>query len=406
MDSHSTPPVEPSSPVSWEGSEPPHPAVEHVRPVRTRPRPVPSAIWLAPLAVLGLLTLTVGHRTDPLAAAPAQSDALEGAWKEYRRGNSVAAHQLAENYLRVTEARSADSRAGDEARSLLALTGPRATPTPELTSPSPSPTPAPAAPVVTVSAPVPSATPRLVRPPAPLEVPATPSPVALTLPVPRATYPLGHPVARAPSEEEEEEEPIAPAPPSGLSQAALVRASRELRQTLERRDLQAIYVGTGLPGEVLELSVANRSTGSVRLHFPAGLRLQADLDPSVPPLLVSDDADLVVGPGETAKTHLKAYALDATALPGYGRMVDYHALVVPGSRPVRLIQAGRTFVFHPRIEAGLHRRAALQLALWRAAGFPIDAQRYAAALGTYARDRWARSAAMGDATDLLKVTKG
>jgi len=404
MDSNETPDLESPPPAADA------PAVESAPPP---PLPPPqrnnNVLWLlmVPLACLGYVGLA--HRPQPAATPrPVLASGLDSAWQAYRSGDSDKARQLAEAALQELQAKpSSDPRAAAEAESLLALTRPVASPTPAATaSPelSPTPTPTPAVSATPEARPTASLAVNQTRPAAPEEPVQTV--VRPALPTVKHPYPQGHaPVSTPTPTVEESPEPaeVETAAPTATFESKLLAATRELRRTLDQRDVEVTYVGTGLTGDVLELMLVNRKSQAVRIEYAPGMMLVPDHDVSVPSLMVSDPLTVLLAPEETRKVKLGAYALDGVALPGDGRMVDYRLKVSPTSHAIRLLKASLSVPQHPKLAPQLHRRAVMQLALWEAAHIALDDSRFQTALGLYARDGWARTSVLADVDPLLQA---
>ena len=187
--------------------------------------------------------------------------------------------------------------------------------------------------------------------------------------------------------------------PPPLAVAALPRASQflaraqsasaDLDKLVQRRAIEATFSGTGMPGEMVEMNLENRSNKTVQIRLVPGMSLQPPTGQKVQPLLVEEEQTITLAPGQRWSGPLRTYCMNSRVpAPEQGEAVAYRY----NSRPDVQSQAAARVLravmrlesqqkLHPIIPYRWHRQAVIQISVWKIMGQLVDETRLRAAMG-------------------------
>lgn len=211
--------------------------------------------------------------------------------------------------------------------------------------------------------------------------------------------------------------PRSPTPaPASLGTAAdflarSQRASRAVDELMRRGLLATSFVGTGVPGEMVEIWWENRSQRPLRFNLVPGMILRPPPEQRVQPLLLDEERVVRLQPGDTLVLQVPSYCMDAQVpAPPAGSEVDYRFRPesAPGQGPqaVAVLRAYRALAWdHSVLPEESHRRAVVQVAVWKALGQRVGEEQLRSALGDLAYDGRARQQLQRDVERLLETLK-
>ena len=378
--------------------------------------------WLLVLFFSTVL-LAVGVSASLLqsqAAPPSPTKSLVAdAWQAYRSGEAQKARRLAQKALEATQSEPADRETLSQAGAILQLTqfpsAADAHPASavagadselELRSGSKS------VPLVTRKVHPPSPPPAP-PPPPPQAPPHRPAPVKAPQLPPVANYPHFEPKA-PPVEEAPAVAAVAPLAPLGR-EAFLGRAQQAASQfeaLVQKGALDAIFTGRGRAGEMADMSLENNGKGPMHLHLVPGMVLRAPSGQRVQPLLLDEEIDVDLAPGQVYDHRLKSYCMDSQVpAPARGEEVNYRfrdqgAALAPAA--VRVLHTSLAFYFRAPgdVPFGMYREAVKQIAVWKSLQEPADGEaQLRSVLGYFAEDPAIRTAALKDADRLVRESR-
>jgi hypothetical protein len=178
-------------------------------------------------------------------------------------------------------------------------------------------------------------------------------------------------------------------------------ASRAIDQSIQSGQLLASFHGTGDPREMVHFSLLNRSNRPVRIRLVPGMLLNPQEHQKVQPLLVTEEADFVLQPGETHAGNLLSFCMDSRVpAPLPGEPVGYRFSTRTqdgGPKAVRAQAAAEKLVKSSRF-----RHAIVQIAIWKSLNQPVEDKHFYSVLGTYAADPEIRQEVLREVDRVLK----
>lgn len=244
---------------------------------------------------------------------------------------------------------------------------------------------------------------RLSRRPPPVQ-PAPPSPqssgrVRFQAPPPTLSPESSYPKAQPPKLSLETSYPKAASAQSEVEKAEA--ASLALDSFIQSGRLQAAYHGTGDPWRMVHFTVYNSSQRPVRVQLVSGMILNPEDYHPVQPLLVTEDADFVLQPGESYSGSLTSFCMDSRVpAPQPGEPVAYRFSARTrdgGPAAVRAQKAAEKL-----LRTSPYRHAVTQIAIWRSLNQPVEEKHWISVLGPYANDPRTRQEVLREVERVLK----
>lgn len=253
--------------------------------------------------------------------------------------------------------------------------------------------------------PPPPAPPRQAVPPA---APAPPERVSVQPRLPDRSYPASPRSAVTPQE-------MALFAPPALPTVDFVsraeKASASVDDLMRRGLLATAFVGTGMPGEMVEVYLESRSNRPMKFDLVPGMILRPPDPRQVQPLLLDSQQTVTLNPGEMTVLRLPSYCMNSQAPappPGLETEYRFKPESEPGKGPeaVRVLQAYQTLQFdYDRLPPYAHRLAVVQVAIWKSLRQPVHDRQLQSVLGALAFDRRVRSQVLRDADRVLTASR-
>lgn len=172
--------------------------------------------------------------------------------------------------------------------------------------------------------------------------------------------------------------------------------------TIQSGQLQADFHGTGDPWDMVHLRLYNSSNRPVRIQLVSGMILNPGGHHQVQPLLLTEDADFTLQPGESYTGNLTSFCMDSRVpAPQPGEPVEYRFSTRTsdgGPAAVRAQKAAEELV-----QSSPYRHAITQIAIWKSLGQPVEEKHWASVLGVYAKDPRIRQEVLREVERVLKV---
>ena len=179
-------------------------------------------------------------------------------------------------------------------------------------------------------------------------------------------------------------------------------ASLALDSAIQSGRLEAAYHGTGDPWRMVHFTVHNSSARPVRVQLVSGMILNPEDDHPVQPLLVTEDADFVLQPGESYTGNLTSFCMDSRVpAPQPGEPVEYRFSVRTrdgGPAAVRAQRAAERLV-----PTSPYRHAITQIAIWKSLNQPLEEKHWLSVLGAYANDQRIRQEVLREVERVLRA---
>lgn len=193
--------------------------------------------------------------------------------------------------------------------------------------------------------------------------------------------------------------PEARPPASALEKAEA--ASLALDEWIQSGQLRATFHGTGDLQDMIHFRLVNTSNRPMRVQLTPGMILNPGPQQRVQPLLVTEQAELVLQPGESRAGNLQSFCMDSRVpAPLPGQPVDYRFSTRTedgGPQAVRAHQAAEKLV-----KSSPYRHAITQIAIWKSLGQPVDEKHLRSVLGPLARDPQVRREVLQEVDRVLK----
>lgn len=162
----------------------------------------------------------------------------------------------------------------------------------------------------------------------------------------------------------------------------------------------ASFQGTGRDGGMVFAQLYNPGRGPLRIHLKPGMILQPPIGHEVQPLLLEDEVQVTLKPGESYSAPLNSYCMDSQVpAPGQGEVVDYK-FVPPNGRDaaVAVLKTAQRMDFP-------NRRAVIQIAIWKSLGQPVHQFHFVSVLGASAHNPAVKARVLRDVEQLLEAAK-
>jgi len=237
------------------------------------------------------------------------------------------------------------------------------------------------------------------RPPPKQPPPAPPSSPERQAPPPAASRPSSDPKAPPPKLSLETSYPKAASFSSEVEKAEA--ASIALDSSIQSGRLQAAYHGTGDPWRMVHFTVHNSSGRPVRVQLVSGMILDPEEHHQVQPLLVTEDADMVLQPGESYSGNLTSFCMDSRVpAPQPGEPVNYRFSPRTrdgGPEAVRAQRAAEKLA-----QTSPYRHAITQIAIWKSLNQPVEEKHWVSVLGVQTNDPKIRQQVLREVERVLR----
>jgi hypothetical protein len=178
-------------------------------------------------------------------------------------------------------------------------------------------------------------------------------------------------------------------------------ASLALDRAIQSGQLQAHFQGTGHPQEMVHFLLINQSDGPVKVRLVPGMILNPGNQQRVQPLLVTEEVETVLQPGESRAGTLLSFCMDSRVpAPLPGQPVDYRFSTRTqdgGPEAVRAHRAAEQLV-----KSSPYRHAITQIAIWKSLNQPVEEKHFRSVLGPSANDPRVRQEVLRQVDRILK----
>lgn len=177
-------------------------------------------------------------------------------------------------------------------------------------------------------------------------------------------------------------------------------ASLALDKAIQSGRLLAVFQGTGDTRRMVHVFVGNTSNQPIRVRLTPGMILNPGPQ-QVQPLLVTEELEFVLKPGESQALALESYCMDSRVpAPLPGQSVDYRfsdRMADGGPQAVRAYQAAQKLA-----KSSPYRHAITQIAIWKSLNQPVEDKHLFSVLGPASRDPRVRQEVMREVDRVLR----
>jgi hypothetical protein len=189
--------------------------------------------------------------------------------------------------------------------------------------------------------------------------------------------------------------------PSASAVEKAEAASLALERSIQSGQLLAHFHGTGHSHEMIHFVFVNQSDRPVKVRLVPGMILNPGESQQVQPLLVTEELDTVLQPGESRAGNLQSYCLDSRVpAPLPGQQVDYRFSTRTRDGGPEAVRAHR--VAEELVKSSPYRHAITQIAIWRSLNQPLEEKHFYSVLGPSANDPQVRQEVLREVERVLK----
>ncbi len=161
-------------------------------------------------------------------------------------------------------------------------------------------------------------------------------------------------------------------------------ASLALDKAIQSGQVEAAFQGTGDPRKMVHLVLFNSSSRPIRIRLEPGMILDPGERP-VQPLLVTEEADFTLQPGDLYRGSLTSFCMDSRVpAPRPGETVAYRfsdRTRDGGPAAVRAHNAAEKLA-----QKSPYKHAITQIAIWKALKQPVEEKHWYSVLGAQSKD--------------------
>ena len=187
---------------------------------------------------------------------------------------------------------------------------------------------------------------------------------------------------------------------SGVEVKGPESASLALDRAIQSGQLSAFYRGTDDPLKMIYLVLHNSGDRAVRVRLTPGMILDPG-ERQVQPLLVTEEADFTLQPGDVYRGSLTSFCMDSRVpAPRLGESVAYRfsdRTRDGGPAAVRAHKAAEKL-----LKSSPYKHAVTQIAIWKALKQPVEDKHWYSVLGAQSKDPSVRQQVLREVERVLK----
>ena len=192
--------------------------------------------------------------------------------------------------------------------------------------------------------------------------------------------------------------------PKANSSESLVQgpeaASLALDKAIQSGQVEAVFSGTGDPRKLVHFILFNSGSRPIRIRLEPGMILDPGERP-VQPLLVTEEADFTLQPGDVYRGNLTSFCMDSRVpAPQPGETVAYRfsdRTRDGGPAAVRAHRAAERL-----LKTSPYKHAVTQIAIWKALKQPVGEKHWYSVLGVKSKDPRVRQDVLREVERVLR----